>query len=193
MTLENIDIFVRMSEARSREHQQAMKVALDHGWLAIAGCVLRMELDSMMRAIYLLRHPDVRDSILASCVAGKGFRVGGKRIQDREVMEDAEKAMAEDAIHVSGWVKAVYEFGNEFVHLTNAHDYAVEDPFEVYDGRDAVIKYLNHYHANKVAGGPLDGSSATLHDLSSYAPYVLEKITVNLYIYLKNLRKSVGG
>ena len=178
---ENTDTFCRMIKARSREHHEAMRVALDKGWLAIAGTVLRMELDSMMRVIWLLRHPDAREQILASCVAGQGFKEDGKRISDH--------AMAADAANVNGWVQAMYRFGNTFVHLTNAHDYAVIDPFQAYEHQGEVIEFLNHYHRGKVPGGPVDDSS-TLRDLAAYAPYVLEKITSNLEIYVSGLREQ---
>ena len=75
-SVKDIDIFCRAVEARSKEHRQAMEVALEKGWWAIASSVLRMELDSMIRVIYLLRRPSVRDRILASCVAGEGFTDG---------------------------------------------------------------------------------------------------------------------
>jgi hypothetical protein len=97
--------------------------------------------------------------------------------------------MAEDAANVNGWVRAVYRFGNTFVHLTNAHDYAVHDPFQAYEHRGEVIEFLNHYHQGKVRGGPVDDSS-TLRDLAVYAPYVLEKITSNLDIYVRHLREQ---
>jgi hypothetical protein len=158
---ENADTFCRMINARSREHHDAVRVALDEGWLAIAGCILRMELDSMIRVIWLLRHPDTREQILASCVAGQGFKAGRTRISDRE--------MAKDATEVNGWVQAVYDFGNRFVHLTDAHDYAVLDPFQAYEHRGEVIEYLNHYHRGKVPGRPV-GDSSTLSDLAAYAP-----------------------
>ncbi len=176
---ENADTFCRMIGARSREHHEAMRVALDNGWFAIAGSVLRMELDSMIRVIWLLRHPDTREQILASCVAGEGFKVGRTPIRDG--------AMAADAANVNDWVQSVYRFGNTFVHLTNAHDYAVLDPFQAYEHRGEVIEFLNHYHRDKVPGGPVD-DSFTLRDLAAYAPYVLEKITSNLDIHVRDLR-----
>jgi hypothetical protein len=99
---ENANTFCRMIKARSREHHEAMRVALDKGWLTIAGSMLRMELDSMIRVIWLLRHPDTRKQTLASYVAGEGFNEGRKRISD--------SAMAEDAADVNDWVQAVYRF-----------------------------------------------------------------------------------
>ncbi|MER7455633.1 hypothetical protein [Micromonospora sp. NPDC126480] len=180
---ENADTFCRMVEARSREHHQAMQVALGNGWLAIAGSVLRMELDSMIRVIYLRQTPNARERILASCIAGEGFKDGQTRIPDR--------AMVEVATRVNGWVRAVYDFGNMFVHLTNMHDYAAVDPFQVYECRGDVLGFLNHYHRGKAASGPL-GDNATLRDVAAYAPHVLDKITSNLVGYAEDLRAQVS-
>ena len=98
-------------------------------------------------------------------------------------------AMAADAANVNDWVQSVYRFGNTFAHLTNAHDYAVRDPFQAYEHRGEVIEFLNHYHRDKVPGGPVD-DSFTLRDLAAYAPYVLEKITSNLDIHVRDLREQ---
>ena len=176
---ENAAAFCRTVQARSHEHHDAMKAALDKGWLALMGSVLRMELDSMIRVIWLLHHSETREQILESCVAGTGFKAGGKSIRDFE--------MVDEAVSSDGWVRRVYDFGNMFVHLTNAHDYAVLDPFRVYEHRGEVIEYLNQYHQGKVRGGLVD-DSFTLSDLAPYAPHVLEKITSNLNHYLDGLR-----
>ncbi|MEU3168530.1 hypothetical protein [Streptosporangium sp. NPDC006930] len=180
---EDFYTFCRTVEARSQEHRQAMDIALERGWWAIAGSVLRMELDSMIRVIYLLYNPDVRDRILASCVTGKGFTDDRGRIPDRKMIDVATGD--------KGWVDAVYRFGNRFVHLTDAHDYAEVDPFQSYEHKDEVIKYLNQYHGGKLSGQPLDDSS-TLRDIAAYAPHVLNKITRNLDINIERLRDEVS-
>lgn len=154
---ENAEAFCRTVEARSDEHHEAIGVALDKGWLAIVGCVLRMELDSMIRVMWLCGHPDTRGQVLASCVAGEGFKAGGKRIPDIELLKEAAG---------EGWERAVCDFGNAFVHLTNMHDYAALDPFQAYEHRGKLISYLNSYHRGKVPGGPL-GHGSTLSDLAA--------------------------
>jgi hypothetical protein len=177
----DIDIFCRAVEARSAEHREAMAIAMQRGWLAIASSVLRMELDSMIRVVHLLRTPDARDRILASCVAGMGFK-DGRRIKDTDMVNNA---LADNA-----WARAVYDFGNKFVHLTDAHDYAKADPFQAYEHRATVIEYLNRYHGGRMQGPPLEDGS-TLRDIAAYGPHVLEKITSNLNSYIKSLREAV--
>ncbi|MEU8061681.1 hypothetical protein [Microbispora bryophytorum] len=181
--VEDIDIFCRAVKARSREHHEAMHVALERGWWAIAGCVLRMEIDSLIRVIYLLKKRNERKSILESWVAGKGFSRGRGYIADRDMIKIATR--------VNDWVNAAYEFGNKFVHLTDAHDYAEVDPFPGYEYKDEIIEYLNKYHQGKVDGHALEDSS-TLRDVAAYVPHVLDKITLNLNIYLDDLRAEVG-
>lgn len=180
---EDFYTFCRTVKARSQEHHQAMEIALERGWWAIAGSVLRMELDSMIRVIYLLHNPDVRDRILASCVTGNGFKDDRGRISDRRMIDVATGD--------NSWVAAVYGFGNKFVHLTDAHDYADVDPFQAYDHKDEVINYLNRYHGGKLPGLPLSASS-TLRDIAAYAPLVLDKITSNLLGYVERLHEEVA-
>jgi hypothetical protein len=99
--------------------------------------------------------------------------------------------MIDIAVADNGWVNSVYEFGNKFVHLTDAHDYGEVDPVQAYEHREEVINYLNAYHRGKVAGLALDDGS-TMRDIAAYAPYVLDKITTNLRSYIDNLRAAVG-
>src|SRR5579871_5716006 len=94
---ENASAFCHAVEARSREHHEAMEAALDKGWLSIAGSVLRMELDSMIRVIWLLDHPESRGQILAACVAGEGFKAG--RVSVRDIV------MVNHAVSSHGWVR----------------------------------------------------------------------------------------
>jgi hypothetical protein len=182
-TAEEFYTFCRTVKARSQEHHQTMEIALERGWWAIAGSVLRMEVDSVIRVIYLLHNPDTRDRILASCVRGNGFKDGRNRIPDQQMIRVATSD--------NNWVNAVYRFGNKFVHLTDAHDYADVDPFQAYDQKDEVINYLNQYHGGKLSGQPL-GASSTLRDIAAYAPLVLDKITSNLLGYIERLRKEVA-
>lgn len=181
----DLEVFCRAVEARSQEHRKVLDVAVAHGWWAIASTVLRMELDSMIRVIYLVRTPDERDHILASCVGGRGFKNVRGRVRDLTMLYIAKTADY-------GWIQAVYDFGNKFVHLTDAHDYAEVDPFPVYENRAEVIDYLNYYHRGKVHDRPLEDGS-TLGDIAAYAPYVLEKIATNLRMHIEELRAAVAG
>ena len=183
---QNVEAFISTIEARSTEHHEAMTHAVQHTWWAIAGSVLRLELDSMIRVIYLIHQPrDRRNRILTACLTGKGFKDGTHRIPDREMIETARND--------NGWVRTVYDFGNKFIHLTDAHNYAdpKADPFKNYEDREDVIKYLNSYHTGTMHGQRLD-DTATFNDITPYAPHVLSKITSNINSYTRNLRETTS-
>lgn len=50
----------------------------------------------------------------------------------------------------SDWVGAVYNFGNKFVHLTDAHNYAEIDLFQAYEHKDEVIEHHNRYRNDRI-------------------------------------------
>ena len=80
-------------------------------------------------------------------------------------------------MHPSGWEQRVYDFGNRFVHLTEAHNYTERDPFIALpqDDRKAIIEYLDHYHRGK-SGIEVLSVDSPFDDVASYAPHVLAKI-----------------
>jgi len=145
----------------------------------------------MIRVIYLLRHPSERQQILAASVAGLGFGIPRPGRSDN-VQRVHDSDMVELAVdREGGWVRRVYDFGNRFVHLTDAHDYANHDPFQRLPRSEQtdIVGYLNQYHGGKVSGDPLTTDSSYL-EIAAYAPHVLEKVTSNTRTYLEELRRT---
>jgi hypothetical protein len=67
-----IDAFCRQVRSRSKEHQQAMQLLSRAGLAGQMVAILRQELDSMVRVIYLLTQPpDRRYLLIDSSVNGK--------------------------------------------------------------------------------------------------------------------------
>ncbi|MEU8078774.1 hypothetical protein AB0B31_25460 [Catellatospora citrea] len=184
----DLECFCRQIEARSREHQQAMPVVVEHGWWSLAVGMLRLELDSLIRVIYLLHQPQqVRNEIIASSIAGDGrFRLETPRgrlttATDADMLNAADRLLG-----LNGWVRRVYKFGCSFIHLSSAHDYLALDPFQALppDERLVIAEYLRHYH-----GGTVDPQS-TFAEVTPYVPKVLTKISSNLELYVDDLRAS---
>ncbi|MEU6656857.1 hypothetical protein ABZ904_48070 [Streptomyces sp. NPDC046900] len=117
----DLNVFCRQIRERSREHQEAMTVAAERGWASIEIGILRQELDSMVRVIYLLRQPSaLRADLVASSISGDRWKIPTdkgkmKAVTDRDMVEVAER--------LNGWTRNVYEFGCRFIHLSSAHDY----------------------------------------------------------------------
>ncbi len=86
--------------------------------------ILRQELDSMVRVIYLLaQSPDRRDLLIDSSVNRE------KWLQHNSKGAVTDKEMVDLAQRLQGWTRSVYKFGCAFIHLSSLHDYNARDPF----------------------------------------------------------------
>lgn len=177
-----IEIFLRQVLSRSSDHRQAMRVLTDANIPSQMVAILRQELDSMVRVIYLLSQPMPRRlALIEAAVKGEQWRqlAGNARVTDREMVELAQE--------LQGWTRSVYKFGCAFIHLSNLHDYNDRDPLKLLadDERDAILEHCRHYH-----GGP-DCDRPSFPDLIPYLPLALAKISDNLEHYLEELQDGV--
>lgn len=142
--------------------------------------VLRQELDSMIRVIYLLtQNKDRRELLIDASVNGESWR------QEASKAKVTDKEMVELAQTLQGWTQSVYKFGCAFIHLSALHDYNDRDPLLQLpiDERRDLLEHCRHYH-----GGPL--TSENFEGLVPYLPLILEKISRNLECYLEDLEKE---
>ncbi len=88
-----IAYFCRQVRAQSREHREAMPVVHKSGWRSIEIGILRQELDSMNRVLYLLeeKNHDKRPGLLQSITSGEKWG-----IRDGEIAKSARR--------LGGWV-----------------------------------------------------------------------------------------
>jgi hypothetical protein len=175
------DTFCRQVRSRSNEHQLAMQL-LSHADLAgQMVAVLRQELDSMVRVIYLLSQPNDRRNFLIECSVN-----GEKWSQQNSKKLVTDKEMVELAQRLLGWTLSVYKFGCAFIHLSNKHDYNDRDPYLALpqSERDDILQHCRHYH-----GGP-NTNEPTFPDFVPYFPNIFEKIASNLECYLVRLESG---
>ncbi|MFN7954962.1 MAG: hypothetical protein U0610_24765 [bacterium] len=140
--------------------------------------ILRQELDSMVRLIFLLAQPDrsYRHALIDAAVHDKKWTAPSSRrkITDREMVSIA------NGLH--GWTESVYRFGCGFIHLSALHDYRSRDALDQLDGeKEAVLHHLRYYH-----GGPHQ-ANPTFEDIEPFLPRVFEKIADNLERYVTAL------
>jgi hypothetical protein len=164
-----------------------MGVAYEQGWQSIAVGILRQELDSMVRVIYLLSQRDhkLREQLLAQAVSGEAWTVPTpngklKKVRDSEMVDLAQG--------LQGWTRLVYRFGCSFIHLSNLHDYQARDPFKSLplEERLEISRYLCQFH-----GGDISANSV-FDEVVAYVPKVLDKVTRNLEIYVDDLEHARG-
>ena len=180
--LTELDTFCRQVRARSSEHRRAIEMLHPAGIYGQVAGILRLELDSMVRVIFLLSILDdeQRKELVKASVDGKQWTHPGlkKRITDREMVDLANK--------LQGWTESVYRFGCAFIHLSSFHDYNDRDPMELIsdDERKAILDHMQHYY-----GGP-NGPRPSFHEIIPYLPRIFDKVASNLEYYLIDLAKS---
>src|SRR5208337_1439969 len=153
--------------------------------LSPAMAILRQELDSMIRVIYLLgiRSLAERKRLIGSTLQGKKWRVRTTRGKWTDV---TDRRMVDFAQQLQGWTQSVYRFGCAFIHLSDFHNHIAQNPFEkLADAeRQHILSHMRHYH-----GGPCDDNPG-MEELATYLPQVFEKIADNLRCYLEELERG---
>jgi hypothetical protein len=179
--MDSLAIFLRQVRSRSEEHQRAMNVLASEGLAGQMVAVLRQELDSMVRVIYLLTQDIERRSILIEASVR-----GEKWNQHNSRASVTDKEMVDLAQNLQGWTRSVYKFGCAFIHLSGLHDYNDRDPLKQLplQEREDILEHCRNYH-----GGPHD-NNAKFSELIPYLPRVLEKIAGNLECYLNYLEQG---
>ncbi len=174
------DDFCRQVRQRSAEHREAVqRLSGLHGQIV---SLLRQELDSMVRCIYLLSIRDRQrraELIEASVQGGKWTHANGRgHVTDREMVDLASQ--------LQHWTQSVYRFGCAFIHLSSFHDYRQRDPMEMIseEERSAILSFMRNHH-----GGPAS-DRPSFQDIVPYLPAVFEKISSNLECYIKKLEEN---
>jgi hypothetical protein len=169
-----LNIFCRTIRARSEEHKKALYLVYDAGLFGQVIAILRQELDSFIRVLYLLSIPDrsSREELIRQTLEGKKWTdERGNLIHDAQMVNHANK--------LGGWEKNAYRFGCSFIHLSNLHDYQERDPLSTIssDDKESILSYMRSYH-----GGPTE-LNPKLKDVIPYLPKVFDKIADNLEYY----------
>ncbi len=172
--------FCEILRKRSAEHSVAMNRVYDlPGMMA---SILRQELDSMVRAIYLLTITDLdeRKRLMLQSLSGQVWTAPTQRGRQRKI---TDRDMVELSNQLQGWTLSVYKFGCAFIHFSNFHDYSVSNPFESLSSTEQsdILYHLRYYHSGPHTDHP------SFEELSSYFPRVFEKIAGNLECYIDSL------
>jgi hypothetical protein len=174
-------VFTRQVRARSAEHAAAIHLLGPAGLHSVTVGILRQELDSLTRVVYLLSLKDRRQRarLIADSVEGRRWRnSSGKTITDREMVNLANR--------LTGWAASVYRFGCAFIHLSNFHDHLARDPFKALPAseRRDILSHIEHYH------GSLRTKTPGIEDLVPLIPRVFDKVASKLHSYLGTLERG---
>ncbi|UCQ41951.1 hypothetical protein DCF38_04120 [Edwardsiella piscicida] len=180
MQCNNVNKLCSVIRKRSAEH--ALAISRMNDLPGMMASILRQELDSMVRAIYLLSEKDVtnRERLAGQTLTGEKWTSLSVNNKMRTI---TDKEMVDLANDLQGWSKSVYKFGCAFIHLSIYHDYSEKNPFDSlgFNERSDILSHLRHYH-----GGP-SNDNPSFSELAEYFPNVFEKISDNLVFYLECL------
>jgi len=181
--MDDIKKFCEILRKRSYEHAEAMKRINDLPGMMVS--IIRQELDSMVRAIYLLSISDFdeRKRLIKQTLSGHKWTKltsngKSKIITDREMVGLSNI--------LQGWTQSVYKFACSFIHFSNYHDYSSVNPFTQIDSAEQknILDYLRNYH-----GGPMN-DKPSFNELANYFPRVFDKIAGNLKCYINDLENN---
>lgn len=164
--------FCRIVRERSKEHRTAINLILANGLYGQAISILRQELDSMVRTIFLLEKQDlnIRIHYISQTLNNKKWTLPNSKTLV------TDKQMVDLSNSLYGWSLSVYKLGCAFIHLSPMSNYVNENPFlqlENSEIRD-IKQHLHQYH-----NFSLD-EELNMETVIPYLSRVFEKVADNL-------------
>ena len=176
---QNLKVFCDIIQKRSMENSESIKILYEKGLYGICISILRQELDSMVRVLFLLsQKQSVRAFLIMQTLNNEKWKIGAKIITDARLIENVLK--------LHGWARNVYVFGCSFIHLSPFHYYSVVDPFSTIPNIqcEAIKNYMMDYHKFP------KHLNVTFETMQPYLLCIFEKINNNLIYYLEQLSKN---
>lgn len=183
--MSNIENFCGILRERSVEHQKSIQLLYSNHLYGQVISILRQELDSLIRVVYLLYHDDltIRNHFVVKTLNNEKWRhpCTNAVITDRDMVNITEQ--------LHGWTNSVYKLGCAFVHLSPLSDYKNSNPFDKIspEEQNNIKQHLHSYH-NYPLSEPLT--------MNSVAPYLLkafDKVSSNLSCYIDYLENNRIG
>lgn len=182
MKTDNVNLFCDIVNQRSKEHSYAINILLQQQLYGQVISILRQELDSMVRVMFLLSISDLtlREHFISQTLEG----IKWSYPNTKKIVTD--KQMVDLANEFYGWSFFVYKLGCAFIHLSAMVYYKNSNPFLLLSvsERNDIKKFLHQYH-----GFPLE-LELNLGNIVPYLDKVFNKVSSNLAYYVENLRQN---
>ncbi len=173
--------FCQILRQRSADNLAAGRLIYQSGLYGPLTSIIRQELDSLVRAVFLLsKDLPTRQHFITQTLANEKWTLPNTRtlVTDRNMVD------LTDRLH--GWTNSVYKFGCAFIHLSPMANYRNTNPFDRLEPAEiqSIKHHLNGYHDFDL-GDPL-----TMETVSPFLPKVLEKVSSNLECYIQYLEND---
>lgn len=177
--MEYLKQFCEIVRKRSEENSKSIKLLYENKLYGNCISILRQELDSMVRVLFLLsQKQETRQVLIQQTLDNEKWHIERKQIRDIELINNV--------LHLYGWARNVYMFGCSFSHLSVFHYYSEQDPFEKLSTEELkviknfMVQYHNFPQYNQI-------------NFVTMKPYILDifdKIRGNLQCSLRDLEKN---
>ena len=182
METDNINLFCNIVAQRSKEHSCTINILLQHQLYGQVISILRQELDSMVRVMFLLSISDLtlREHFISQTLNGAkwSYPNTNKIVTDKQMVDLANQ--------LYGWTLFVYKLGCAFIHLSAMAYYKNSNPFLCLSvsERNDIKQFLHQYH-----DFPLE-LELNLENIIPYFDKVFNKVSGNLKCYIEDLRHN---
>lgn len=174
--------YISLIKKRSEENEISLKLLFNENLFGNCVSILRQELDSFIRIMYLGRISDFieRERLMAQTLAGEKWTTLTVKNKWKPI---TDSDMVKIANELEGYVQYVYNFGCSFIHLSDFHNYKQNNPFSKLDEFDQydISFYLEQYH-----GLPMD-TELTIENISYLIPAIFDKISTNMSCYFSKI------
>lgn len=185
LKMEDRKRFCQLLRTRSEENKKSFDLLFRNRLYGNCISILRQELDSMVRVIYLNHETDSkkREAFIRQTLNGEKWSFINHNGKKQTI---TDKDMVDLADTLNGWTQNVYKFGCAFIHLSNFHEYQTEDPFQSLDDadKDRIIFQLHQYHGANLT------RASSLNELIHFLPNVMDKISSNYEYDIKSLEQG---
>ena len=149
-----ISQFIKLVKNRSEENRLSLNNLYESHLLGNCISILRQEIDTFIRIIYLGRLSSVQERERLITLTFNDEKWNTLTINNK-IKNVTDKDMVDIASEVKGYVQYLYKFGCGFIHLSNYHNYKIENPFDRLNLSEQIdIKfYLHQYHGFPIENG----------------------------------------
>lgn len=173
--------FCQLLRERSAENISSGRLLFNNGLFGQLISVLRQELDSLVRAVFLLSTDiNTRQHFISQTFQNAKWTLPNSRtlVTDRNMVD------LTDRLH--GWTNSVYKLGCAFIHLSPMADYKNTNPFQQLNQTEInnIRQHLHNYHGFQLS------DTLNMDTVSPYLLRVLDKVSGNLQCYIGYLENN---
>lgn len=173
--------FCQILRERSAENVSAGRLLFQNRLYGQLISVLRQELDSLVRAVFLLsKDLTTRQHFISQTLHNTKWTLPNSRT----VVTDRTMVDLTDRLH--GWTNSVYKLGCAFIHLSPMAGYRNSNPFQQLEQTEIndIKQHLHYYHGFQLH------DDLNMNTVSPYLLRVLDKVSSNLECYIEYLENN---